>query len=1413
MKDCNKHVLTHVEEVAYKHLREEGCVFIRGRSGSGKTHLGDKLLERASREFSREMVKISSQKEWNLLPKSSHFDARPGLSVSDKYVVMIDDIFGSTNLIQYYVDGWKQKFDLVWPLVQSGKIWIVITSRPKIIFQVKQSLQRYDIIRQSSDVILDEGQYCFKEEEKFEFIDKLCGKYLNSLDRHRIAKTHTALGFPQCCTYFATHKQVQDRGWEFFDKPFECIKDEINCVMCAEPKTYFVLLMVLAYDGSLPKKDVQTINPPQLFKDRCTQMKRVSGLEDQPLPRKKEFEVLCGEYLTDAGTCFQFSHRSIQDVLCVDLCQSFPDLGTEISTPNMLVEYIRTRGQEEGQTEMVDLVVLDEEYHPILSKKLKEYLSNDRSRHIVLSHPSLNDMNILKEIFREWDVTGIKQLVEDDQYIFNINTTFHDIKELPFSEEFDMIPVLKSIFCRYGLSHIIINDMNEFAKYIVGKLSADTCDQFILDEALLCAVYKSQNDLVEMLLKHGAKPSQTCFDILTYSLDLSYSNCSKLTKLINPEMTDIQRLFFFALTNGNVAFLRNITEICTKYMADCKQFYTRCLQMITKIHTQMCDVSCKSGANSSGYKDKQIRLSKAVDAITFLLCAGGTIDLDRIVVLAISQHVPDTMTELLHNHFHIPYSVDNDLQGERGHSKKLHGLLRNVTKERVPGQTETLHALLHRAAWNQCQVCLNIFLSVCDVNVSDEDGNTALHYMAASDVEHCHDVLHILKEKATDGFKVNNEGQSPLHLAAINQCVDCVRLLLPSSDVLDQDNAGNTALHSLYRDVTSSRPCCDKIAELLIKEKADLHAKTKNKMGQTALHLATRKQCKECVRMLLTRSDINAQDEDGNTALHSVHDTSLKMIGSCDKHGCHNIYLVLVEEGAEVHSENKMRQTALHLAVRRQCEEGVRLLLPKSKVNAQDIDGNTALHHLTLASLDMLGSHSKEGCDEILQLLLQHEAKAHIANKSGKTALHFAAKRHLGKYVRTLLTCKSDVDAQDEGGNTALHCIHDAAFRRRCRGLCSEIYQLLIKEGASVNVENKRGETALHLAAGSQCREAVRLLLSRSDVNAQDKDGNTALHRIHVGKAVSCDQNVCHEISQLLITEGADVNIKNRNGEIALHVATRGLCIHGVRVLLVTDVTAKRAKTNVNAKDNDGNTALHCLHHGKHSLCFPSTCYGILKLLIEKDADVQLKNSRDRTPLHMAARLHCAKSVKLLVTLLDVNAQDEDGNTALHCLNINTLGLLNKGQTDINTIVCQISHQSEETTTVRPCRKCISMSTTKMDQQCQDDNSTCHCINDTLIHIAACAGPNSDCHDICRLLIENGSDVQIKNKSGHTALHFAERRQCREGVSMLLGKSDVDTQDEDGNTALHHIHGRTPRASFTNACVVSFPIEGREHYT
>ena len=122
------------------------------------------------------------------------------------------------------------------------------------------------------------------------------------------------------------------------------------------------------------------------------------------------------------------------------------------------------------------------------------------------------------------------------------------------------------------------------------------------------------------------------------------------------------------------------------------------------------------------------------------------------------------------------------------------------------------------------------------------------------------------------------------------------------------------------------------------------------------------------------------------------------------------------------------------------------------------------------------------------------------------------------------------------------------------------IAELLLANGADVNVKNNVGWVPLHMATALDHKEIVELLVANgANVDAKDDDGSTPMHY-----AAWYDRK---EVAELVIAGGADVNAKDENGWTPLHYATdAGLMeISGLLIEQGADV---------NARDMDGKTPL-----------------------------------------------------------------------------------------------------------------------------------------------------------------------------------------------------------------------------------------------
>lgn len=90
----------------------------------------------------------------------------------------------------------------------------------------------------------------------------------------------------------------------------------------------------------------------------------------------------------------------------------------------------------------------------------------------------------------------------------------------------------------------------------------------------------------------------------------------------------------------------------------------------------------------------------------------------------------------------------------------------------------------------------------------------------------------------------------------------------------------------------------------------------------------------------------------------------------------------------------------------------------------------------------------------------------------------------------------------------------------------NEAFNALVEAGADVNMQNKYGETLLHISIRRDRREMVTVLLDKgADMNRPDAPGWTPL--------MECVMDDMPELCALLIERGADKSIANQRGATA----------------------------------------------------------------------------------------------------------------------------------------------------------------------------------------------------------------------------------------------------------------------------------------
>jgi ankyrin repeat protein len=275
----------------------------------------------------------------------------------------------------------------------------------------------------------------------------------------------------------------------------------------------------------------------------------------------------------------------------------------------------------------------------------------------------------------------------------------------------------------------------------------------------------------------------------------------------------------------------------------------------------------------------------------------------------------------------------------------------------------------------------------------------------------------------------------------------------------------------------AKRDHLSKLQELLSEDRSRLEKR--DRYQRTPLHSAARYGALSAARFLLDQgADPNVEDESGNTPLH---------LASLFRHD--EIIGLLVQHKADVSALNAQRQAALGLATIYGNPEGVKKLLAGGAETAlRDADGNTPLH--------------------------------------------LAALYRRPENLAELLKANPDIDAVDADGHTPLHL----SVLRPGNGM---VIQSLLEHGVDRNLRDPKGRNALMASVDSNQMGYIKLLVSHGiDINSQDNDGNTALH-YPLAKALSNKMFLpyCQEIVKVLLDEGADATIRNKEGKSPIDLA------------------------------------------------------------------------------------------------------------------------------------------------------------------------------------------------------------------------------------------------------------------------------------
>lgn len=201
---------------------------------------------------------------------------------------------------------------------------------------------------------------------------------------------------------------------------------------------------------------------------------------------------------------------------------------------------------------------------------------------------------------------------------------------------------------------------------------------------------------------------------------------------------------------------------------------------------------------------------------------------------------------------------------------------------------------------------------------------------------------------------------------------------------------------------------------------------------------------------------------------------------------------------------------------------------------------------------------------------------------------------------------------------------------------------------------------ALCWAASNGHEPLVKLLLQKSTL-VEARDGKSSMNAL-----ISSAQHGHEEIVRALLNAGANITSQEYyDGLTALHWAARAGHESIVRLLLEqgADVNRRDTLESYLVEPHDRNQARsqpkkHIMGRGNTPLHWAAHvgCSSVVRILLEKGANINDGNSLLDTPLIIATAVASESTIRLLVDGgADLNAQNLRGWTALHCAARNEL--------------------------------------------------------------------------------------------------------------------------------------------------------------
>ena len=373
---------------------------------------------------------------------------------------------------------------------------------------------------------------------------------------------------------------------------------------------------------------------------------------------------------------------------------------------------------------------------------------------------------------------------------------------------------------------------------------------------------------------------------------------------------------------------------------------------------------------------------------------------------------------------------------------------------------------------------------------------------------------------------------------------------------------------------------------------------------------------------------------------------------------------------------------------------------------------------------------------------------------SGYTPLHYACENGHFEIVK-ILTNHPQCNIEAEGNS------NDIPLHKACEsGNVDIVRHLVIDKYCDVNAKGLIGYTPLHYACEKGHFEIVKILTNHPQCNIEAKD-NSNYRPLHK----ACESGNVDIVRHLVIDKHCDVHVKGMNGYTPLHYACEKGHFEIVKIL------TNHPQCNIEAENNSNDIPLH-------TACESGNVDIVRHLVIDKHCDVHVKGMNGYTPLHYACEKGHFEIVKILTNhpQCNIEAENNSNDRPLHTA-------CESGNVDIVRHLVIDKHcdvNAKEWSGYIPlhyaCKKghfeIVKILTNHPQCNIEAENN----INDRPLH-KACKSGNVDI--VRHLVIDKHCDVNAKGLIGYTPLHYACKKGHFEIVKILTNHPQCNIEAKD----------------------------------